>query len=420
MRLALISAFALSLSAFGAAQALAAPAAPPAPAGQKVVKDAAEYNAYMLALNATDPSLKIQAFEAFLTTFPASILKTDALEQLMAAYQGVGDTASLEGAARRLVAVEPRNVRALVILAALSRAHATSVTGAERGTSALAAADFARRGLAAMPDWKPSSDIPAPDFARLKLQSGAIFNGALGFDALVRADWPHAKAYYREAVRLDPNDLQNTYQLAIAELQSSPLDPEGFWWAAKAEALATTLGDEAAAKSAGDYGRAKYLRYHGGADGWDAIEASAKAGSAPPAGFKVAAAPPPAVLAGKAVKENDPATFSVSDWEFVLAQRDASADNRAAADKVWATIQAKQKNGQVRLKLQMTVLALSADGFDAAISEEAVQARKPDVHVTLAGGAAPAVGAQVAVTGVFTGYKPQPFLFAFGKATVGP
>src|SRR3569832_1916826 len=114
MRLALISAFALGLSAYNTTQTHTTPAAPPAPAGQKVVKDAAEYNAYMLALNATDPSLKIQAFEAFLTTFPASILKTDALEQLMAAYQGVGDTASLEGAARRLVAVEPRNVRALV------------------------------------------------------------------------------------------------------------------------------------------------------------------------------------------------------------------------------------------------------------------------------------------------------------------
>src|SRR3569832_2485268 len=112
-----------------------------------------------------------------------------------------------------------------------------------------------------MPDWKPSSDIPAADFARLELQSGAIFNGALGFDALVRADWPHAKAYYREAVRLDPNDLQNTYQLAIAEPQSSPLDPEGFWWAAKADALATTLGDEAAAKSASDKNQTKYLRY---------------------------------------------------------------------------------------------------------------------------------------------------------------
>lgn len=419
MRVALVSAFVLSLAAFGA-QAVAAPAAAPAPTSQKVVKDPVEYNAYMMALNASDPTLKARAFEAFLTTFPASILKADALEQLMAAYQGVGDNASLEGAARRLVEVEPRNVRALVILSVLARVHATEVTGAERGTSAAAAADYARRALAAMPDWQPSSDMPVAEFARLKTHSTALLNGALGFDALVRADWPHAKTYYREAVRLDPTDLQNTYQLAIAELQASPLDPEGFWWAAKAEALATAAGDAAAAKSAGDYGRAKYARYHGGSDGWDAIAASAKAGAAPPAGFKVAAAPPPAAIAVKAVNENDPATFSVSDWEFVLAQRDASADNRAAADKVWAAIQAKQKNGQVRLKLQMTVLALSPDGFDAAMSEEAVAARKADVHVTLAGGKAPAVGSQVAVTGVFTGYKPQPFLFAFGKATVGP
>ena len=46
------------------------------PTNQKVIKDPAEYNAYIAALNTTDPAAKGAAMEAFVAQYPNSIVKT--------------------------------------------------------------------------------------------------------------------------------------------------------------------------------------------------------------------------------------------------------------------------------------------------------------------------------------------------------
>ena len=61
------------------------PGASQTPTSQKVIKDPAEYNAYITALNTTDPAAKAAAMEAFVQQYPNSIVKIDALEQAMAA-----------------------------------------------------------------------------------------------------------------------------------------------------------------------------------------------------------------------------------------------------------------------------------------------------------------------------------------------
>src|SRR5580700_8707642 len=72
------------------AQPAQAPAAqaPAAPAQQKKeIKDPAEYNAYVGAVQQTDPAAKVSGLEAFATQYPNSVMKEDALEALMSAYQ---------------------------------------------------------------------------------------------------------------------------------------------------------------------------------------------------------------------------------------------------------------------------------------------------------------------------------------------
>jgi hypothetical protein len=56
-------------------------------AQQKTIKDPAEYNAYIAALNINDPKQKAAAMEAFVSQYPNSVVKIDAMEQAMAAYQ---------------------------------------------------------------------------------------------------------------------------------------------------------------------------------------------------------------------------------------------------------------------------------------------------------------------------------------------
>src|SRR5208283_1015814 len=77
------------------AQTTPAPAQPaspqnptPAPAApqKKEIKDPAEYNAYVGSVQQTDAAAKVSGLEAFLTQYPNSVMKEDALELLMGAY----------------------------------------------------------------------------------------------------------------------------------------------------------------------------------------------------------------------------------------------------------------------------------------------------------------------------------------------
>src|SRR5690242_4032735 len=76
-------------------------------AQQKVIKDPSEYNAYMSASQQQNPQQKAAAFEQFLQQYPNTVVKQEALEQLMAAYQAANDAQKMQDAANRLLQVDP-------------------------------------------------------------------------------------------------------------------------------------------------------------------------------------------------------------------------------------------------------------------------------------------------------------------------
>src|SRR5260370_7797171 len=84
---------------------------------QKVIKDPAEYNAYIAALNTPDPAVKAAAMEAFVKQYPASIVKIDALEQAMAAHQQANNFAKFQSIPDQILHPNPTNVPPLLILA---------------------------------------------------------------------------------------------------------------------------------------------------------------------------------------------------------------------------------------------------------------------------------------------------------------
>lgn len=242
----------------------------------KVINDAAEYNAYITALNTTDPARKAAAMEAFVDRYPDSVVKIDALEQAMAAYQQAGNQPKLADAAGRILQTNPDHVRALAVAVALKRASGNLKAIAEAG-------DLALHGLKLLPDWTKPDGMTDEQFASLRDQIAVILNGAAGFEALQLKKYGDARDHYLKALALQADDMQNTYQLSVAQLQMEPLDPTGFWYAAKAIALAQ--GNAVAQQGISKYAKAKYRNYHGGEDGWDALIGVAVQQSAPPADF---------------------------------------------------------------------------------------------------------------------------------------
>jgi hypothetical protein len=246
----------------------------------------------------------------------------------------------------------------------------------------------------------------------------AIFHGAAGFAALQAKDYAAARDHYLQSIENDPNNLQDVYQLAVAELEMKPADPNGFWYVAKAFQLAHD--NAAAQKSIEAYGKAKYRRYHGGEDGWDQLVAAVVSQPVRPADFAVKPAPTLAEIAVKAVQDNAPGDLSFSDWEFVLNLRDASPANKEAADKVMQAILEKEKQGAAKLKISVKVISASGNTIQVAVTDENQQANKPDMQVTLTKPALhPAIaGAMIEVVGVITDYVLNPFSFRMTQGEV--
>lgn len=66
------------------------------PTSQKAIKNPTEYHTYIHALGLKDPAQKAAAFESFVAHYPHSIVKVEALEQAMGAYQQLGNAAKVE------------------------------------------------------------------------------------------------------------------------------------------------------------------------------------------------------------------------------------------------------------------------------------------------------------------------------------
>jgi tetratricopeptide (TPR) repeat protein len=376
----------------------------------------AEQAAYTNAINIKDPTKRAETLDIFLAWYPNSTLRIDAYEQAMAAWQSAGNPAKADATATKLLQIDPDNMRALANRAYVGRTRAMSGEPAALAPAAAAA----ERGIAAMAKWPRPATLSDGDFARTKAQMSAIFDGTLGFAALQAKDYAKARTHYLAAVAVDPDNLADVYQLSVAQLEMQPSDPLGFWYGARAIAIARAAKNDQAASGIDRYVRARYHRYHGSEDGWDALVTRVAAGEkTPPDGFakSITRALSPAEAAVQAVTDHDPASLSYSEWAFVLSHREDSPANKEAADKVWRAIADKQKDGS-RLKIPVKVISATPERIEAAISDEHQANNTIDLNIALARPLSPlpAVGAMISIVGTLSDYRVRPFLFMMTKA----
>ncbi len=198
--------FVLVIAAVAAAQTPQAQPTPaagqagaPAPAQQKKeIKDPAEYNAYVGAVQQQDPNAKISGLEAFLQTYPNSVMKVDALELLMASYEQVGNSAKMMETANRVLQADPNNLRALALLAFNARRAAEAGQNPQQNLAQ--GAQYGEKGLEALKTAPKPDGMSDADFAKLKAQTSVIFNGVVGMNALQTKNYPVAQQNLQAAV----------------------------------------------------------------------------------------------------------------------------------------------------------------------------------------------------------------------------
>lgn len=390
-----------------AAQPQAQPAAPPP---KKEIKDPAEYNAYMGAVQQQDPAAKISGLEAFLTQYPNSVMKEDALETLMGTYQQKGDVAKMGDAAQRLLQTNPNNVKALAIITFSRTAAAQQNQNVAQNFAD--AKQYGQKGMQALPTFTKPDNMSDKDFETMKTQLAGIFNRGVGLAALNDKDYATAASSLRAAVEAAPNDVTVVYPLSSAYLKQTPPDyVNGLWFTARAANLAPTpQGQQQIEK----YGLSQYKKYHGSDQGWSELMAQTKTTPMPPAGFTITqyVPPTPAEQAADLVKTKRVEQMSFAEWELVLSE-----GKPEDAEKVWSVLKGKP--------LQMVaqvITIVSPTNLKLAGSSDDIDAKRADIDLTMTAPIParlmPKEGADFQFEGTPVSYEPKPFLMVMKEGAI--
>lgn len=392
----------LMLLTFGAL-ALAAPTAlAQAAATKKEIKDQAEYNAYVAAIQQTDVNAKISGLEAFVQQYPNSVVKEDGLEALMGAYQQANNAAKIEDVAQRLLVVNPNNIKALAILAYLKRASGDFPN----------ARKFAEQGLAALPNFSKPEGVSDADFEKQKAQFTQLLNSVAGYAAWQTKDFASAQKYLKLSVAANPNSLEDVYALAVSSLPpSTPEDTlNGLFWIARAASLSTDpKGKEQITK----FGRSKYVKYHGSDEGWTQLLAQAATTPAPPSGFAITkyVPPTPEQQAAEIVQKKQPKDMDFAEWELVLSE-----GKQEDKDKVWNAIKGQP------LQMVGSVISVTPTKLQLAASVDDIEQKRTDIELTMTGPIPaklmPKEGADLQFGGVPDSYTPKPFVMQLINGTL--
>ena len=405
------------------AQTAPAPAQPapqqtptPSPAApqKKEIKDPAEYNAYVGAVQQQDAAAKVSGLEAFLTQYPNSVMKEDALELLMGAYQGTNNQAKTLETAQKVLVVNPCNIRALALLAYTKRAMAEAGQNAQQNLAD--SGQSGEKGLQCLQTMTKPDGTSDADFQKLKAQTSAIFNGAAGIAAYQAKDYPKAEKYLRASVEADPTNLRDLYPLALAYLTAGPAenDLDGLFFIARAANLAQGAGKDQIAK----FGKSKYVKYHGSEEGWTALLTQAATTTLPPAGFTITkyVPPTPAEQCSDLLKTKKVEEMSFAEWQLCLSE-----GKPEDAEKVWGVLKGKP--------LQMVAHVISIDSssktatkLQLAGSSDDVEAKRADIDLTMTAAipakSMPKEDTDFQFEGTPVSYVPKPFVMTMNEGAL--
>ncbi len=393
-----------------AAPAQAAPAQPAAP--KKEMKDPAEYNAYVGAAGQTDAAAQISGFEAFLTQYPNSTYKEDALELLMAAYQKTGNQAKTLETAQKVLVVNPCNIRALALVAYTKQAM---TTGPNAQQNLADAGQAGEKGLQCLQTAVKPDGTLAADWDKLKSTTTGIFNNAAGMSAYAAKDYAKAERFLRAAVEGDPTNLTAVYYVALAYLMPGPAenDLDGLFFIARAASLQTGAGKDQIVK----FGKSKYVKYHGSEEGWTNLLAQTATTTLPPANFTITkyVPPTPAEQCSDLLKTKKVEEMSFAEWQLCLSE-----GKPEDAEKVWSVLKGKP------LQMVAHVISLDSSGkatkLQLAGSSDDIDAKRADIDLTMTAAipakSMPKEDTDFQFQGTPVSYVPKPFLMTMNEGAL--
>jgi hypothetical protein len=285
----------------------------------------------------------------------------------MVSYKQANNPAKTLETAKKLVAVDSCNIRALTLLAYFDRMMAQ---GGDPNAAQLLieGKKFGQEGV----DCEPK--VTDPELKKNIGQMDSIFKAVEGMADLQSKDYTDAIPELKAAADGNPTDFSVVYPLALAYWPDpkTPVTPENsrnaIWYATRASAIAPAQAQAQIEK----YAHSLFRRFHGGDDGWTDFLAKAKAGTVAPSNDELTTlippAPTPADQAHKMVTDTTPDKMDFATWEFVLTN-----GSQADQDTVWNAIKGKP------VQMVGTVISAEPDTIMVAGSSDDIDAKKADI-----------------------------------------
>lgn len=382
---------------------------PAASAQEVTIADPAEYNSYMAAQQAEEPAARAQALEQFLQQYPNSVVRESALELLMVAYQQGGNPTQTMATANRLLQIAPNHIRALALLAYSHREAADAGQNPQQNLTQ--GRQLADRGLKALQAWTAPQGMSQADADQFRQQVSTIFHGVAGMAALQQKDFSAAQRHLEQSVKANPDNLRDVYPLALSYLQAENAnESRGLWYIARAVNLAA--GTPAQAQIA-NFGRSRYVAYHGSEEGWNEVVAQARTQKEPPSAFRIEA-DSPAKRAARLASAQPVKEMSLAEWSYILSNADPEL-----TDSVWKQIQALPA-----VAFRTEVIEASRTRLLLAGTRESIDKKQADVEVTMASPLAaaqvPKPGTEVDVQGKPASFEREPFMLKLQDGVVIP
>jgi len=264
---------------------------------EKKVKDQAEYDLYTNSTKTTDPAKRLAVLNTWKEKYADTDFKEERLLIYLTTYQQLNQPAKMVETAKEILALNPKNVNALMWVAYFTQSVPNPPTA-----DSLAAGEKAAQGL--LDPQKPEG-VADDAWAKAKADFAAVAHNTLAFVALQRKQLDVAEQEYTKTLQSITKPPCQSGIPVCANLLEASVDwsqantiialkkperyPDAIYYLARAASLTGPGALPDASKKQADASLVKiYTMYHGQDEaGLKDLRAAAIAQPAPPAGFKI-------------------------------------------------------------------------------------------------------------------------------------
>ena len=248
---------------------------------QKKVKDQGEYDLYNAVVKETDPNKQLQLLQTWKEKYPDSDYKEERADMVAEDYNKLGKPAEAIKASQDVLAINPKNLRALVTI--VNKAIQVNPPTPD----SMSAGEQAANSLLSNTDSLKPENVKDADWNTAKPQIEQIAQTTLGWIKMQQKQNDASEASFRKVLQASPKNGQVAYWLGTVLYAQKKYVPGLFEFARAAVYTGEGALPDSVRQGADQFLQKAYKGYHGSDEGLDALKKLAANAALPPDDLKI-------------------------------------------------------------------------------------------------------------------------------------